>query len=163
MSFPVPNPQLLLVPCQAGSEGCEQGVCQPQGAEVQCPLPGKRTQISEPAGGCRGAGSCLQHSTYPCLSTCSLVWRKPLGLSCPPKAWRKYGQDIFLGTGISSTTGLHMLPDPSKLPPPGTANHFFLPLHASDSTGIVWIFFSSITALSSSNCTSPVPVGVTEF
>lgn len=24
MSFPVPNPQLPLVPCQAGSEGCEQ-------------------------------------------------------------------------------------------------------------------------------------------
>ncbi|RLW10411.1 hypothetical protein DV515_00002308 [Chloebia gouldiae] len=46
--------------------------------------------------------------------------------------------------GTSSITSLHMLPDPSELPPPGTANRFLvlqrgalLPLHASDGIGIM--------------------------
>lgn len=131
MSFPVTNPRPPPASCQAGCKGCEElglagGSGSPREAEMQWPLLGRRTQISEAAGGCRWAGSRCKHDTRPCLSTCSLVWRKPLGLSCPPMARRKYGQDIFLGTGTSSITGLHMLPDPSELLPPGTANRFLL-------------------------------------
>lgn len=126
MSFPATNLQPPPASCQGGCKGCEQqGLAgmsvSPREAEVQWPLLGKRTQISEPVVGVGRQAAGSKHNTHRCLSTCPLVWRKPLGLLCLPKAWRKNGQDIFLGT-----RDLHMLPDPSELPPPGTANRFLL-------------------------------------
>lgn len=65
MFFPATNPRPPPASCQAGCKGCEQpglawGFASPRGAGVQQPLLSKRTQISEPTGGCRWAGSRLQ-------------------------------------------------------------------------------------------------------